>query len=577
MIAAIYARKSTDQQGVADDQKSTTRQVEHARAYAAKKGWLVAEEHVYVDDGISGAEFSKRPGLLHLMNALKPKASFQVLIMSEESRLGREAIETAYALKQLVTAGVRVFFYLEDRERTLDSPTDKIMLSLTTFADELEREKARQRTYDAMLRKARAGQVTGGRVFAYDNVCSACGRSIAPGKARCCKEGHTERRINEAEAHVVRTIFRLCAAGNGYTRIAKLLNEERAPAPRPQQHRPAGWAPSSVNEILHRSLYRGEIVWNRSRKRNRWGQHDQQQRPVEEWLRIDAPALRIVTEDEWRAAHDRLTSIRSRLEHLTGRAGGKSGPRRRGNESNYLLSGFGRCARCGAGVGVTSRHHGRNRAFFYACTAYHKRGTAVCNNSLAKRLEIVDEAVLDTLSNRVLRPAVIQAEVDAVLEALNPRRAARTIDAHRAELRALDQELANLAEAIAAGGQLASLLSLLKTRQQRRDELAAVIARASSGGVAVSRKVVEGKVQERLKTWRSRLLGKNVQDARQWLREVLTGPLRFTPEGQTYRVEGELAMGALLVGIVSGPLPTVVASPTGTSASCKRKFAGIAA
>ena len=51
MTAAIYARKSTDQQGVADDQKSTTRQVEHARAYAAKKGWLVAEEHVYVDDG----------------------------------------------------------------------------------------------------------------------------------------------------------------------------------------------------------------------------------------------------------------------------------------------------------------------------------------------------------------------------------------------------------------------------------------------------------------------------------------------------------------------------------------------
>jgi DNA invertase Pin-like site-specific DNA recombinase len=78
--------------------------------------------------------------------------------MAEESRLGREAIETAYnTLKQLVTAGVRVFFYLEDRERTPDSPTDKIMLSLTAFADELEREKARQRTYDAMQRKAKAG------------------------------------------------------------------------------------------------------------------------------------------------------------------------------------------------------------------------------------------------------------------------------------------------------------------------------------------------------------------------------------------------------------------------------------
>src|SRR5215468_8056617 len=170
MIAAIYARKSTEQNGVADEQKSVARQVEHARDYARRNGWTVDDAHVYVDDGISGAEFANRPGFLRLMNALKPRAPFQVLVMSEESRLGREAIETAYALKQLVTAGVRVFFYLEDRERTIDSPTDKIMLSLTTFADELEREKARQRTYDAMVRKARAGHVTGGRTFGYDNV-----------------------------------------------------------------------------------------------------------------------------------------------------------------------------------------------------------------------------------------------------------------------------------------------------------------------------------------------------------------------------------------------------------------------
>src|SRR5215468_8103355 len=155
MIAAIYARKSTDQ-NIADEEKSVTRQVERARAYAARNGWTISDEHVYADDGISGAEFLKRPGFLRLMNALKPRAPFQVLIMSEEARLGREQIETAYALKQLVTAGVRVFFYLEDRERTLDSAMDKVMLSLTNFAAEMEREKARQRTYDAMVRKAKA-------------------------------------------------------------------------------------------------------------------------------------------------------------------------------------------------------------------------------------------------------------------------------------------------------------------------------------------------------------------------------------------------------------------------------------
>ena len=42
------------------------------------------------------------------MNALKPKPPFQVLIMSEGSRLGRESIETSFIMKQLVSAGVRL-------------------------------------------------------------------------------------------------------------------------------------------------------------------------------------------------------------------------------------------------------------------------------------------------------------------------------------------------------------------------------------------------------------------------------------------------------------------------------------
>src|SRR5262245_41473399 len=185
----------------------------------------------------AGAEFAARPGFLRLMNALKPRPAFQLLVMSEESRLGRESIETAYALKQIVTAGVRVFFYLEGRERTLDSPTDKIMLSLATFADELEREKARQRTYDTMQRKARAGHVTGGPTFGYTNV-----DVPAPNGTRA----YVVQEINETEAASVRRIFELAAAGEGLKGIAKRLNSEGAKAPRPQCGRPAGWAPSTV-------------------------------------------------------------------------------------------------------------------------------------------------------------------------------------------------------------------------------------------------------------------------------------------------------------------------------------------
>ena len=38
MIAAIYARKSTDDSDRNEDARSTTRQIEHAREFAAKRG-----------------------------------------------------------------------------------------------------------------------------------------------------------------------------------------------------------------------------------------------------------------------------------------------------------------------------------------------------------------------------------------------------------------------------------------------------------------------------------------------------------------------------------------------------------
>src|SRR5439155_375780 len=147
------------------------------------KGWTRSQQHVYSADGISGAVFGgARTGLVRLLTALKPRPPFQVLVMSEESRLGRESIETGWTLKGITDAGVRVFFYLEDRERTLDSAMDKIMMQLSTFGAEIEREKARQRTFDAQIRKARLGHVAGGKTYGYKNVPVLAGAPGADGK-----------------------------------------------------------------------------------------------------------------------------------------------------------------------------------------------------------------------------------------------------------------------------------------------------------------------------------------------------------------------------------------------------------
>ena len=39
-------------------------QLGEAGRYCEAKGWAVSEEHVFIDDGISRAEFKKRPGLI---------------------------------------------------------------------------------------------------------------------------------------------------------------------------------------------------------------------------------------------------------------------------------------------------------------------------------------------------------------------------------------------------------------------------------------------------------------------------------------------------------------------------------
>jgi len=404
MIAAVYARKSTDQNGVADENKSVARQVERARAYALKKGWTVPAEYIFADDGISGAEFERRPGLMALMASLKPRPPFQVLIMSNVDRLGREQIETTYLLKQIIVAGVRVFDYMEDRERVLDSPTDKLLLSVTTYAAEMERHQARQRTRDALLGKALRGYVTGGAVFGYRNV-------ELPGTGT--KRRHVVREIDPEQAEIVRRIFTLAAEGCGFKRIAARLNQEGVPSPRPRRNgRPRSWTSSSVRGVLLNPLYRGQLVWGRIRKRDSWGLKKYLRRPESEWVKVDAEHLRVVSEELWQAAARRIASTRMACGRDAGR--GPGGRPIRATESRYLLTGFAQCALCDGGMVVgTQDIKRRGRRPVYLCGYHRERGNAVCGNRLTVPIEVADRAVLAAIEHDVMRAEVVEAALEA--------------------------------------------------------------------------------------------------------------------------------------------------------------------
>ena len=211
MNAAIYARKSTPQEGVGTTSESVDRQIDHARRYAAKQGWTVAEAHVYYDDKVSGALYARLDRLNRLVETCEGGAPFQALIVSEQSRLGRHMIQTAHTIMRIADSRVRVYSYLDDKEISVDDEVGQAMTMLQSFGAALERRQGSKRVFDSALRRVRAGHVASGKVYGYDNV---------PVAGPSGKRLHTLRRPNPEQAAVIRRIFEAYAGGAGSVGIA---------------------------------------------------------------------------------------------------------------------------------------------------------------------------------------------------------------------------------------------------------------------------------------------------------------------------------------------------------------------
>jgi site-specific DNA recombinase len=154
--------------------------------------------------------------------------------------------------------------------------------------------------------------------------------------------------------------------------------------------------------VLYRDTYRGEIVWNRTRKRNAWGQVKAHARPTADIMRVSAPELRSVSDELWDAAHARLEATRA--TYLRTNGGRLWGRPTSGLASKYLLTGIARCGVCGAGLEVRTRK-GRPRTAYYSCSSFYRRGVTVCPNRYEIPMALADSEVLTTLLDELLTPA----------------------------------------------------------------------------------------------------------------------------------------------------------------------------
>ena len=459
MIAAIYARKSTDDSDRNAEARSTQRQIDSATTYAATKGWTVDPRYIFVDENTSGAEWKQRPGFNALLAALEPRPPFDVVIVSELSRIGRDTVRTPYAISQIEDAGVQVWGYLSDQRITLADEAGEIQSMFNSLAASFERRRASQRTYDALRRRAEAGAVTGGTVFGYVNTRQAA--------------GYVYRQIDETEAAIVRRIFEQYAAGSGLTRIAKELNADGVPAPRVGS---GSWAPTAVREIIRRPLYAGRVLWNRSQKITRRGTKASRVRPAAEWMEREAPELRIVPEALWAAVESRrlrAATTHASVTHAGHRRGRPSGADLR---SRALLSGMAQCAVCGGSLVAFTRRHGtgavRKRVELYGCVYHQKRGPAVCTNNVVIRQERLDTVFLDALAEAIDERVIARA-VDLALARAQQRRAEGPDQraAFSRERAAITTAMRHLLDAVKGGRATDTLLAELTVQEERAKTL----------------------------------------------------------------------------------------------------------
>ncbi len=283
------------------------------------------------------------------------------------------------------------------------------------------------------------------------------------------ERGH--RVVDEAQAAVVRRIFRDYANGLSPKRIALALNAEGIRGPRG-----GAWAPTAINGnrakgtgILNNELYIGRQVWGRQTwlKDPSTGRRVARAAAPDTQVVTEVPTLSIVPGELWQAVKDRQALLDRRGKDAAAQtedAGhdafwAKQRPR-------YLFSGLMRCANCGGGFSKISATH-------FGCSTARNKGPTACLNRLTIRRDVLEDTVLSALRERLMDPEVFKEFVAAFTKTWNRLQAEASagLTSKRQELVRVVQQVSRGVDAILAGTAPAALRERLASLEARKGDL----------------------------------------------------------------------------------------------------------
>ena len=413
LITALYPRLSHEDE-LQGESNSISNQKRILETYAKQNGF--SNLRWYTDDGYSGANF-QRPGFQAMLADIEA-GKVGTVIVKDMSRLGRNYLQVGMYTEMIFPQkGVR-FIAINDGVDSAQGENDFAPLR-NIFNEWLVRDTSKK--IKAVKRsKGMSGKpITSKPVYGY------------------LMDEDENFIIDEEAAPVVRQIYSLCLAGNGPTKIARMLTEQQIPTPGPLEYRRTGstrryhpgyeckWATNTVVHLLENREYTGCLVNFKTEKPSYKLKHSIEN-PPEKQAVFENHHEPIIDRETW----ERVQELRKQ--------------RKRPNRYDEvgLFSGILFCADCGSVMYQQRYQTDKRKQDCYICGSYKKR-TADCTAHFI-RTDLLTAGVLSNLRKVTSYAAKHEARFMKLLIEQNEDGDRRRNTAKKKELEATEKRIAEL-------------------------------------------------------------------------------------------------------------------------------------
>lgn len=410
-IAAAYIRVSDERQ----DEYSPDSQLKKIREYAAKDGYMIPEEYVFYDDGISGRSTKKRDDFNRMIAMAKERSHpFDRIYVWKFSRFARNQEESMVYKNLLRKKDVSV---ISVSEPIPEGHFGTLIERIIEWMDEFYSINLGTEVTRGMTEKATRGEPTCAPPFGY---------IMKDKRYYPDEEGGT--------AEIVREIFNRYANGEKQRAIAISLGERGI-------RTKFGNAPENrwIDYILRNPCYIGKIRWTLEGARA----VSKRDYDNENIMTVDGHHEPLVSMETWNKVQMRLDAQKKAYPKYA----------RKDQPIEYMLKGLVRCSACGSTLAV-SGYSGKSKTRCLQCCNYAKGS---CHTSHSITIPTIETTFIEALRTTakekqfaIIPRAAKKTDKSAIdydkLIAVEERRLERAKEAYLAEIDTIDQYAKNKAE-----------------------------------------------------------------------------------------------------------------------------------